>query len=88
MSAVVAFAPGMMLPRTRPVIVRPASVAIGMAMRMRPAGTSHCQPIQTSVKPCCIRAPLPKSASVDGSSAPTPFWNTGRIRLVPRLPAS
>ena len=57
-------------------------------MRMRPAGTSHCHPIQSSVNPCCINAPLPNSASVVGSSAFTAFWYTVRMRLVPRLPAS
>ncbi len=30
---------------------------------MRPSGTSHCHPIQSSVKPCRISAPLPNSAS-------------------------
>ena len=63
-----AFAPGMKLPRTQPVIGLPFSVAIGMSIRMRPSGTSHCHPIQSSVKPCRISAPLPNSSLVDGSA--------------------
>ena len=35
-------------------------------MRMRPVGTSHCHPIQSSVKPWFINAPLPNSAAVVG----------------------
>ena len=48
--ATCAFAPGMKLPRTQPVIGLPLSVAIGISIRMRPSGTSHCHPIQSSVE--------------------------------------
>ena len=88
MAATVALAPGMKLPRTSPVIGWPCSVAIGIAIRMRPAGTSHCHPIHSSVKPWRISAPLPNSAAVVGSAESAAFWNTGRMRLLPRLPAS
>ena len=53
----------MKLPRTQPVIGWPLLVAIGISIRIRPSGTSHCHPIHSSVKPCCINAPLPNSAS-------------------------
>ena len=80
----------MKLPRTRPVIRRPFSVAIGMSMRIVPgrAGTSHCHPIHSSVKPCRISDPSPNSASVVGSSEGDAFWNVTSIDLPPRLPTS
>ena len=56
----------MKLPRTQPVIGWPLLVAIGISIRMRPSGTSHCHPIHSSVNPCRISAPLPNSAAVDG----------------------
>ena len=84
----VALGPGMKLPRTHPVMGRPLSVATGMSIRMRPAGTSHCHPIQSSVNPWRISAPLPNSASVEGSAELLAPWNVDRMRIVPRLPAS
>ena len=48
--------------------LRRSSVAIGIAIRIRPAGTSHCHPIHSSVKPWRISAPLPNSAAVVGSA--------------------
>ena len=80
----------MKLPRTMPVIGLPFSVAIGISIRIVPgrSGTSHCHPIQSSVKPWRISAPSPNSASVVGSGEPAAFWKVDSIALPPRLPTS
>ena len=68
----------------------PFSVAIGISIRMVQGriGTSHCHPIQSSVKPCRISAPSPNSASVVGLSEAAAFWNVVSMLLPPRLPTS
>ena len=78
------------MPRTSPVMRRPFSVAIGIAIRIVPgrSGTSHCHPIQSSVKPWRMSAPSPYSASVVGSGEPVAFWKVARIAFPPRLPTS
>ena len=80
----------MKLPRTRPVIGLPFSVAIGISMRIVPgrSGTSHCHPIHSRVKPWRISAPSPNSLSLVGSAEPAAFWNVCSIDLPPRLPTS
>ena len=73
-----------------PVIGRPWSVAIGARSLRTPgrSGTSHCQPIQASEKPCSISHPSPKSAGSRGSTDASAYCSRRRMPLPPRFGTS